>query len=163
MISKENDSIKFDWSDQQTEIDRLWSSRHNAYYAALNLCPGKKAFTTDVCVPISSLTECILETKRDIEASNIIAPIVGHVGDGNFHLILLLNPEDKEEVNEAKKINDRLVERALRMRGTSTGEHGIGIGKKDFLKNEKGNSVNIMSQIKRSIDPNNIMNPGKIF
>ena len=162
-ISKGNDLIKFDWSDQQTEIDKLWSSRHNAYYAALNLCPGKKAFTTDVCVPISSLTECILETKRDIKNSNIIAPIVGHVGDGNFHLILLLNPEDKEEVNEAKKINDRLVERALRMRGTSTGEHGIGIGKKDFLKNEKGNSVNIMSQIKRSIDPNNIMNPGKIF
>ena len=163
MISKENDSIKFDWSDQQTEIDRLWSSRHNAYYAALNLCPGKKAFTTDVCVPISSLTECILETKRDIEASNIIAPIVGHVGDGNFHLILLLNPEDKDEVSEAKKINDNLVERALKMKGTSTGEHGIGIGKKDFLKTEKGNSVNIMSQIKKSIDPNNIMNPGKIF
>ena len=163
MISKENDSIKFDWSDQQTEIDRLWSSRHNAYYAALNLCPGKKAFTTDVCVPISSLTECILETKRDVEASNIIAPIVGHVGDGNFHLILLLNPEDKDEVSEAKKINDNLVERALKMKGTSTGEHGIGIGKKDFLKTEKGNSINIMSQIKRSIDPNNIMNPGKIF
>ena len=163
MISKENDSIKFDWSDQQTEIDRLWSSRHNAYYAALNLCPGKKAFTTDVCVPISSLTECILETKRDIEASNIIAPIVGHVGDGNFHLILLLNPEDKDEVSEAKKINDNLVERALKMKGTSTGEHGIGIGKKDFLKTEKGNSIDIMSQIKKSIDPNNIMNPGKIF
>ena len=116
-----------------------------------------------MCVPISSLTECILETKKDIEASNIIAPIVGHVGDGNFHLILLLNPEDKEEVNEAKEINDRLVERALRMKGTSTGEHGIGIGKKNFLKTEKGNSIKIMSQIKRSIDPNNIMNPGKIF
>mgnify|MGYP005742890631 FL=1 len=104
----------------------------------------KKAFTTDVCVPISSLTECILETKRDIKNSNIIAPIVGHVGDGNFHLILLLNPDDQKEVNEAKKINDRLVERALRMKGTSTGEHGIGIGKKDFLKTEKGNSVDVM-------------------
>ena len=162
-ISKNNGLIEFEWSDQQTEIKKLWNSRHNAYYAALNLCPGKKAFTTDVCVPISSLTECILETKKDIENSNIVAPIVGHVGDGNFHLILLLNPDDQKEVNEAKKINDRLVERALRMKGTSTGEHGIGIGKKDFLKTEKGNSIDIMSKIKQSIDPNNIMNPGKIF
>ena len=162
-ISKNNGLIEFEWSDQQTEIEKLWNSRHNAYYAALNLCPGKKAFTTDVCVPISSLTECILETKKDIENSNIVAPIVGHVGDGNFHLILLLNPDDQKEVNEAKKINDRLVERALRMKGTSTGEHGIGIGKKDFLKTEKGNSIDIMSKIKQSIDPNNIMNPGKIF
>ena len=162
-ISKNNGLIEFEWSDQQTEIEKLWNSRHNAYYAALSLCPGKKAFTTDVCVPISSLTECILETKKDIENSNIVAPIVGHVGDGNFHLILLLNPDDQKEVNEAKKINDRLVERALRMKGTSTGEHGIGIGKKDFLKTEKGNSIDIMSKIKQSIDPNNIMNPGKIF
>jgi len=162
-ISRNKGLIEFEWSDQQTEIEKLWNSRHNAYYAALNLCPGKKAFTTDVCVPISSLTECILETKKDIENSNIVAPIVGHVGDGNFHLILLLNPDDQKEVNEAKKINDRLVERALRMKGTSTGEHGIGIGKKDFLKTEKGNSIDIMSKIKQSIDPNNIMNPGKIF
>ena len=162
-ISKENNLIKFAWSDKQSEIDKLWSSRHNAYYAALNLCPGKKAFTTDVCVPISCLTKCILDTKEDIESSELIAPIVGHVGDGNFHLILLINPEDIEEVNEAKKINDRLVERAIKMGGTSTGEHGIGIGKKNFLRIEKGMSVDLMSQIKNAIDPKNIMNPGKIF
>lgn len=162
-ISKENNLIKFAWSDKQSEIDKLWSSRHNAYYAALNLCPGKKAFTTDVCVPISCLTKCILDTKQDIVSSELIAPIVGHVGDGNFHLILLINPEDIEEVNEAKKINDRLVERAIKMGGTSTGEHGIGIGKKNFLRIEKGMSVDLMSQIKNAIDPKNIMNPGKIF
>ena len=141
----------------------LWSARHDAYYAALNLVPGKKAFTTDVCVPISNLTNCILETKKDIENSNIIAPIVGHVGDGNFHLIMLLDPNDEIEVNEAKKLNHNLINRAIKMEGTSTGEHGIGIGKKEYLKTEKGLSVNVMSQIKKAIDPKNIMNPGKIF
>ena len=136
---------------------------HSALYAALSLAPGKKSFTTDICVPISSLTECILETKKDLEASNIIAPIVGHVGDGNFHLILLLDPENKDEVNEAKEINDRLIARALKMGGTCTGEHGIGLGKKEHLRIEKGISVDVMSQIKKALDPNNIMNPGKIF
>ena len=162
-IAKENNLIKFNWSDQQEEIDELWSARHSALYAALNLAPGKKSFTTDICVPISSLTECILETKKDLESSNIIAPIVGHVGDGNFHLILLLDPEDKDEVNEAKEINDRLIARALKMGGTCTGEHGIGLGKKDHLRKEKGISLEVMSQIKKALDPNNIMNPGKIF
>ena len=101
--------------------------------------------------------------KKDLETSNIIAPIVGHVGDGNFHLILLLDPEDKDEVNEAKEINDRLIARALKMGGTCTGEHGIGLGKKDHLRKEKGISLDVMSQIKKALDPNNIMNPGKIF
>lgn len=162
-ISESNNILNYDWSDRSEEIEKLWSARHDAYYAALNLAPGKKAFTTDICVPISQLTECILETKKDIEDSNIIAPIVGHVGDGNFHLIMLLDPEDKNEVKEAKLLNDKLVNRALRMQGTSTGEHGIGIGKKDYLKVEQGNSVEVMSQIKKAIDPTNIMNPGKIF
>ena len=162
-ISSLNNVINFDWSDNREEIDKIWSARHDAYYAALNLVPGKKAFTTDVCVPISRLTECILETKKDIENSNIIAPIVGHVGDGNFHLIMILDPENVKEVNEAKNLNDKLVNRALRMQGTSTGEHGIGIGKKDYLKVEHGLSVEVMEQIKQAIDPKNIMNPGKIF
>ena len=162
-IAKENSLINFNWSDQQEEIDKLWSARHSALYAALSLAPGKKGFTTDICVPISSLTKCILETKKDLETSNIIAPIVGHVGDGNFHLILLLDPEDKDEVNEAKEINDRLIARALKMGGTCTGEHGIGLGKKDHLRKEKGISLDVMSQIKKALDPNNIMNPGKIF
>ena len=162
-IAKENSLINFNWSDQQEEIDKLWSARHSALYAALSLAPGKKSFTTDICVPISSLTECILETKKDLESSTIIAPIVGHVGDGNFHLILLLDPENEDEVNEAKDINDRLVTRALKMGGTCTGEHGIGLGKKDHLRKEKGISLDVMSKIKKALDPNNIMNPGKIF
>ena len=162
-ISSLNNVINFDWSDSREEIDKIWSARHDAYYAALNLAPGKKAFTTDVCVPISRLTECILETKKDIENSNIIAPIVGHVGDGNFHLIMLLDPENIKEVDEAKILNDKLVNRALRMQGTSTGEHGIGIGKKNYLKAEHGLSVEVMEQIKQAIDPKNIMNPEKIF
>ena len=162
-IANTNNILKFQWSDRSEEIEILWGARHDAYYAALALAPGKKAFTTDICVPISNLTDCIIETKKDIEQSNIIAPIVGHVGDGNFHLIMLLDPENKKEVSEAKQLNDKLVNRALRMEGTSTGEHGIGIGKKEFLKTEQGLSVEIMSQIKKAIDPKNIMNPGKIF
>ena len=162
-IANTNNALKFQWSDRSEEIEVLWSARHDAYYAALSLAPGKKAFTTDICVPISKLTDCILETKKDIEKSNIIAPIVGHVGDGNFHLIMLLDPENEKEVSEAKLLNDKLVNRALKMEGTSTGEHGIGIGKKEYLKIEQGLSVEVMSQIKKAIDPKNIMNPGKIF
>lgn len=162
-IANTNNALKFQWSDRSEEIEVLWSARHDAYYAALSLAPGKKAFTTDICVPISKLTDCILETKKDIEKSNIIAPIVGHVGDGNFHLIMLLDPENEKEVSEAKTLNDKLVNRALKMEGTSTGEHGIGIGKKEYLKIEQGLSVDVMSQIKKAIDPKNIMNPGKIF
>ena len=162
-IANTNNALKFQWSDRSEEIEVLWSARHDAYYAALSLAPGKKAFTTDICVPISKLTDCIIETKKDIEKSNIIAPIVGHVGDGNFHLIMLLDPENEKEVSEAKLLNDKLVNRALKMEGTSTGEHGIGIGKKEYLKIEQGLSVEVMSQIKKAIDPKNIMNPGKIF
>ena len=119
-IAKANNILKFQWSDRSEEIEVLWSARHDAYYAALALAPGKKAFTTDICVPISNLADCIIETKKDIEESNIIAPIVGHVGDGNFHLIMLLDPENEKEVSEAKYLNERLVNRALKMEGTST-------------------------------------------
>ena len=162
-IANANNALKYQWSHRSEEIETLWSARHDAYYAALSLAPGKKAFTTDICVPISKLANCILETKKDIQNSSIIAPIVGHVGDGNFHLIMLLDPDNKEEVSEAKLLNDKLVNRAIRMEGTSTGEHGIGIGKKEYLKIEQGLSVEVMSQIKKAIDPKNIMNPGKIF
>ena len=162
-IANTNNALKYQWSHRSEEIETLWSARHDAYYAALSLAPGKKAFTTDICVPISKLANCILETKKDIQNSSIIAPIVGHVGDGNFHLIMLLDPDNKEEVSEAKLLNDKLVNRAIRMEGTSTGEHGIGIGKKEYLKIEQGLSVEVMSQIKKAIDPKNIMNPGKIF
>ena len=162
-IAETNNVLKFDWSDQHETINKLWSARHAAYYAALALDPGKKGFTTDVCVPISRLTECILETKKDLEESEILAPLVGHVGDGNFHLIMLLDPDNNEEVSKAKKFNEKLIDRALEMGGTSTGEHGIGLGKKDCLIKEQGLSIEFMKDIKKALDPKNIMNPGKIF
>jgi D-lactate dehydrogenase (cytochrome) len=162
-IAETNNVLKFDWSDQPETINKLWSARHRAYYAALALDPGKKGFTTDVCVPISRLTECILETKKDLEESEILAPLVGHVGDGNFHLIMLLDPDNNEEVSKAKKFNEKLIDRALEMGGTSTGEHGIGLGKKDCLIKEQGLSIEFMKKIKMAFDPKNIMNPGKIF
>ncbi|MBV45278.1 MAG: FAD-binding oxidoreductase [Rhodobiaceae bacterium] len=162
-IAETNNVLKFDWSDQPETINKLWSARHRAYYAALALDPGKKGFTTDVCVPISRLTECILETKKDLEESEILAPLVGHVGDGNFHLIMLLDPDNNEEVVKAKKFNEKLIDRALEMGGTSTGEHGIGLGKKDCLIKEQGLSIEFMKKIKMAFDPKNIMNPGKIF
>ncbi len=162
-IAETNNVLKFDWSDQLETINKLWSARHGAYYAALALDPGKKGFTTDVCVPISRLTECILETKKDLEESEILAPLVGHVGDGNFHLIMLLDPDNNEEVSKAKKFNEKLIDRALEMGGTSTGEHGIGLGKKDCLIKERGLSIEFMKNIKKALDPKNIMNPGKIF
>ncbi len=162
-IAETNNVLKFDWSDQPETINKLWSARHRAYYAALALDPGKKGFTTDVCVPISRLTECILETKKDLEESEILAPLVGHVGDGNFHLIMLLDPDNNEEVVKAKKFNEKLIDRALEMGGTSTGEHGIGLGKKDCLIKEQGLSIEFMKNIKKALDPKNIMNPGKIF
>ena len=162
-IAETNNVLKFDWSDQPETINKLWSARHRAYYAALALDPGKKGFTTDVCVPISRLTECILETKKDLEESEILAPLVGHVGDGNFHLIMLLDPDNNEEVAKAKKFNEKLIDRALEMGGTSTGEHGIGLGKKDCLIKEQGLSIEFMKNIKKALDPKNIMNPGKIF
>ena len=162
-ISKDNGLIKFDWSDQQAEIDKLWSSRHNAYYAALSLCPGKKAFTTDVCVPISSLTECILETKKDIESSNIIAPIVGHVGDGNFHVTIVYDPSKENEYKYIRDFSNKLINKALELEGTITGEHGIGLQKKEYLIKEHPKSIPYMKKIKQAFDPNHIMNPGKVF
>ena len=120
-------------------------------------------YVTDVCVPISNIVECIKFAETELRDTGLRAPMVGHVGDGNFHLIMLLDPENEKEVSEAKLLNDKLVNRALKMEGTSTGEHGIGIGKKEYLKIEQGLSIEVMSQIKKAIDPKNIMNPGKIF
>jgi D-lactate dehydrogenase (cytochrome) len=145
------------------ERTRLWKARHDAFYAALALRPGCKGWATDVCVPISRLAECILETQKEIDESFLIAPLVGHVGDGNFHLIFLVDPEKPDEIREAQRLNDRLVERALAMDGTCTGEHGIGVGKKKYLAAEHGDAVETMRAIKRAIDPMNIMNPGKVL
>jgi D-lactate dehydrogenase (cytochrome) len=141
----------------------LWRARHDSFYASLSLRPGAKAITTDVCVPISRLADCILATKEDLAALDLIATIVGHVGDGNFHVMLLVDPESPTEMTAAEELNQRLVERALAMDGTCTGEHGIGIHKMAFLPLELPGGVEVMRSIKRALDPHNIMNPGKIL
>jgi D-lactate dehydrogenase (cytochrome) len=152
----------FRWATTSEERSKLWQARHDAYYAALALRPGSKGWATDVCVPISRLAECISETKRDLADSPIPAALVGHVGDGNFHLVFMIDPQRPDEIAEAGRLNDRMVARALAMEGTSTGEHGVGYGKMDFLVSEHGEALSVMRSIKKALDPDNIMNPGKI-
>jgi len=163
-ISTEEGGSDFQWSTREQEKQKLWEARHNAYYAALALRPGSKGWATDVCVPISRLADCILETRSDIEESKLTVPLVGHVGDGNFHLLFLIDPEnEEEELKLYQPLNDRLVERALRMGGTCTGEHGIGSGKIKYMEAEHGESLDLMRQIKQAFDPDNLMNPGKML
>jgi len=153
----------FEWATKQEERSRLWDARHHAALSNFALRPGASMVATDVCVPISRLAECVTETQRDIEQSRILAPIVGHVGDGNFHLTLLIDMNDADEVKRAKELNERLVKRALAMDGTCTGEHGVGQGKMKYLLAEHGPAaLAAMAAIKRALDPQNIMNPGKI-
>jgi len=152
----------FQWATKAEDRARLWQARHDAYYAAIALRPGSKGYATDVCVPISRLAECIEETRKDIKDSGLLAPIVGHVGDGNFHLVMVLDPDDPDEMARAKALNERLVMRGLAMDGTCTGEHGVGYGKIDFLLAEHGEAVSVMRTIKTALDPLGIMNPGKI-
>lgn len=144
------------------ERNRLWKARHDAYYADLALRPGAKGIPTDACVPISQLARVIAETRRDIDEAQVLAPIVGHVGDGNFHVIFLIDPDDPAELHIAQELNRRLVRRAQAAGGTCTGEHGIGYGKLEFMREEHGDGVEVMHAIKRAIDPLNIMNPGKV-
>ena len=154
----------FKWAVNQEERNALWKARHNAYYASLAYRPGCRALTTDVCVPISRLAECIVETKRDLEDSSLVATIVGHVGDGNFHMLMLVNPNQPEDSAEAARINERLVQRALAMDGTITGEHGVGMGKKKYMQAEHGaEALDVMRSIKRALDPKNLMNPSKML
>ncbi len=153
----------FKWTVHTEDRNKLWQARHDAYYAALKLRPGKQGLATDVCVPIAQLAKCLLETKHDIDQSGLVAPIVGHVGDGNFHLLLLVDSDDEEEMARANALNERLVHRALAMGGTSTGEHGVGYGKVDFMTAEHGDAISVMRAIKNAIDPDTIMNPGKVF
>ncbi|WP_343312320.1 FAD-linked oxidase C-terminal domain-containing protein [Brucella sp. BE17] len=162
-IAAANGSGEFLWTKDVEERERLWRARHDAYFASLLLRPGCKGVSTDVCVPISRLADCITATEKDIAESGIIAPIVGHVGDGNFHLLLLLDTEDADEMERAEEFMDRLVKRALEMSGTCTGEHGIGQGKMKYLTLELGDAVDYMQMVKKALDPDNIMNPGKIL
>lgn len=153
----------FEWATKAEDRSKLWQARHDAYWAAKALRPGFDSVATDVCVPISRLAECVEETKRDIEASNLIAPIAGHVGDGNFHTQPLVDLADKAEVERAQAFIDRLVKRALAMGGTCTGEHGVGQKKMKYLEQEHGaEALAVMRVLKRALDPRNILNPGKI-
>jgi D-lactate dehydrogenase (cytochrome) len=162
-IAQELGGGPFDWATRAEDRSRLWQARHDAYWAGRGLRPGAHAIATDVCVPISRLAECVSETQRDIAASRLLAPILGHVGDGNFHLTLMVDLEDDEEIGRAKAFLERLVERALAMDGTCTGEHGVGQGKMKYLKAEHGDAaLDVMGAIKRALDPLGIMNPGKI-
>lgn len=152
----------FTWVTRQEERNRMWQARHDAAWAAKALRPGCAMWPTDVCVPISRLAECISETRKDLATTHIPAPIAGHVGDGNFHLVFLLDPDNADELAEAERLNERLVRRALAMDGTCTGEHGVGLGKMKYLEEEHGEALTLMRQLKQAFDPQNIMNPGKI-
>jgi D-lactate dehydrogenase (cytochrome) len=162
-IAREHGAQDFKWTSSPEERTRLWTARHNAYFACLQLKPGCRSFTTDVCVPISRLAECIVETERDTAQSTLPCPILGHVGDGNFHVAILADPNSTAECEEAERLNHRIVARALAMDGTCTGEHGVGMHKMDFLVDEHGaDAVDLMARIKRAFDPLNILNPGKV-
>jgi D-lactate dehydrogenase (cytochrome) len=162
-LASANGGGDFSWSNLPEERSRLWKARHEAYYAAVNMRPGAVGWATDVCVPIGRLAECIAETKVDLEAASVPATILGHVGDGNFHVVFALDPNAPQELAEVEAVNRRLVRRALDMDGTCTGEHGIGLGKQDWLVEELGDTVETMRMIKRALDPKDLFNPGKIF
>ena len=162
-ITAQNGGSDFQWATDEAARAKLWKARHEAYFAGMALRPGARALITDVCVPISRLAECILETKKDVEGSPLIGAMLGHVGDGNFHVGYLIDPAIPGEAEAAQRLNDRMVTRAIAMGGTCTGEHGIGMGKQASLLREHGDGVAVMRQIKRALDPEGLMNPGKIF
>ncbi len=162
-IAEEWGGGPFDWATKTEDRNRLWQARHDVFWAAIDSMPGKSAMATDVCVPISRLAECVTETRKDLDETGLYGPIVGHVGDGNFHISLFCDKDDEAEVTAVYGLLDRLADRALAMDGTCTGEHGIGYGKKKYLVKEHGAGVDVMRSIKQAIDPKNIMNPGKIL
>ncbi|MFA7291103.1 MAG: FAD-linked oxidase C-terminal domain-containing protein [Rhodocyclaceae bacterium] len=163
-IAGEFGGENFEWATRPEDRSRLWQARHDAYFACLQMKPGCRAFPTDVCVPISRLAECIAATNEDLQQVSIPIMLFGHVGDGNFHLVVLVDPENPKDMAEAEWINERVVERALAMEGTCTGEHGIGIGKKKFMVREHGeNAIEVMRALKQALDPDDLLNPGKIL
>ena len=162
-IAAEYTEHPFQWTTDPEERNKLWKARHDAYWACLSLMPGAEGLSTDVCVPISRLAECVEETRQDIIETGLTAPLIGHVGDGNFHVLPLCMPDDTEMRDKITAFAGRLSERAIAMGGTCTGEHGIGQGKIKYLRRELGDSVDVMAAIKSSLDPDNIMNPGKIL
>jgi D-lactate dehydrogenase (cytochrome) len=154
----------FEWATTPEARTRLWTARHNAYFAAIQSKPGCRAISTDTCVPISKLADCLLDSVSEADASGLPYFLVGHVGDGNFHFGYLIDPDNAEERRIAEQLNHQLVNRALELGGTCTGEHGVGLHKMEFLLTEAGSgSIDMMRAIKRALDPHNILNPGKIF
>ncbi len=162
-VADEHGATGFQWTASPEERAKLWEARHNVLYATIASRPGCKAWTSDICVPIAHLAECIVETQQDLAASQLVAPLVGHAGDGNFHLIFMLDPNDADELERVAAANHRLVERALKFGGTCSGEHGVGVGKLKYLEREHGaEALDLMRAIKRAVDPANLMNPGKL-
>jgi D-lactate dehydrogenase (cytochrome) len=163
-LAREHGGMDFAWAETQEERSRLWAARHNAYFATLLLRPGCRSVTTDVCVPISRLADCIAQTQADLARASFPSTVIGHVGDGNFHVQMLIDPASAAEHEEAEQLNHRLVQRALAMDGTCSGEHGVGLHKLDFLVEEHGDdAIDLMARIKRAFDPSNILNPGKVL
>jgi D-lactate dehydrogenase (cytochrome) len=161
-IAREFGGADFQWAVREEERNRLWTARHNAYWAGKALRPGARGWVTDACVPISRLAEAISETKADLADSPLLAPLVGHVGDGNFHLAILLDPDDPAEVAEARRLSERIADRALRLGGTVSGEHGVGLGKRGYMEAEHGAGWAVMGRIKQALDPQGLFNPGKM-
>ena len=162
-IALEFGGNNYEWTSNNEERNKLWKARHDAYWAARSYMPGTEMYSTDVCVPISRLSECIVETVKDLNDNDLIGPIASHAGDGNFHVAVMLDTNNENEVSKLGPFLDRLSDRAIKMDGTCTGEHGIGQGTRKYMYNELGNSVDVMEAIKKSFDPNLIMNPGKLF
>ena len=162
-LSKNNGGSDFKWAESTEERNKLWKARHDVYYSVKALGNNMKVYSTDVCVPISKLVQCISWAEKEVKKKGLIAPMVGHVGDGNFHSIILYDPNDEQKQKLIREYSDNLIEKALELEGTVTGEHGIGLQKKSYLLKEHPDNLPAMKSIKRSLDPNNIMNPGKIF
>jgi len=161
-IAVEHGGLGFDWATREEDRNRLWRARHDAYYGVKAMWPGKRGYITDSCVPISNLAEAIRETKAEIAESGLVAPMVGHVGDGNFHLAIMIDPDDPDEMKAAERLSHSIAERSLRLGGTVTGEHGVGLGKIKYMEAEHGAAYGVMGEIKRVFDPQNILNPGKL-
>jgi len=163
-IARDNGGTDFEWADQPEDRSRLWTARHHAYFAGLQLRPGCRSSTTDVCVPISRLAECVTETAAELDQASFPYTIVGHVGDGNFHVLMLLDPDNPREWQESERLNRKLVQRAIAMQGTCTGEHGVGLHKMEFMQAEHGrDALDLMAALKHAFDPHDILNPGKII
>ena len=161
-IAHHHGGAVFRWATDEQARERLWHARHQALYAMLAMRPGARSLTTDVCVPVSRLAECIRRTKQELTSCSLPCPLLGHVGDGNFHVLFLIDPNQPAELSEARRLNEQMVKLALSMDGTCTGEHGVGLGKLDFLPMEHGKAFEVMRQIKFALDPHNLMNPGKV-